>query len=116
MIYYQSLDIEDACTAFGGSCINFISCYSETEYGFISDAFSKVSISIMSGFFAPTIPIQLFIKEESSQVSYVVINLATGEKIVNEGAIITGRNNTPAVKNFVYKMYYKHAPKKGEKR
>jgi beta-barrel assembly-enhancing protease len=116
MIYYQSLDIEDACTAFGGSCINFISCFSETEYGFISDAFSKVSISIMSGFFAPTIPIQLFVKEESSQVSYVVINLVTGEKIVNESAIITGRNNTPAVKNFVYKMYYKHAPKKGEKR
>lgn len=115
MIYYQSLDIEDACTAFGGSCINFISCYTETEYGIFGDMFSKISVSVMSLFFAPPIPIQLFIKEESSHVNYVVINLATGQKIVNKSTVITGRNNSSAVKNFIYKMYYKHAPKKGNK-
>lgn len=114
--YYQSVDIEDACTAFGGNCINFVTSFTETEYPIMSNFVTITAMLGMLTFTIPGLEAHLYLPNQSTTINFVVVNLITGERIVDNKTSIDGRNNAPAIANYLYKMYYKNAPKKGTRK
>jgi Zn-dependent protease with chaperone function len=114
--YYQSVDIEDVCTAFGGNCINFVTTFTENEYPFMSNFVSITSMLGLLTFTIPGLELHLYLPNQNTTANFVIINLITGKKMIDNKTVISGRNNAPALANYLYKMYYQNAPKKGKKK
>lgn len=113
MVYSQSNNIEDACIAFGGTCINFVEVYKENVL------FSKASILLFIPpmyFVMPFIPeifIHIFLRSSTLTVKYTVVNLMTGERMASQTETISGKNNSPALNNVINHFYNVYSPKKG---
>lgn len=114
--YYQSVDIEDACTAFGGNCINFVTTFTEKEYPIMNNFVTITAMLGMLTFTMPGLEAHLYLPNKSTTVNFVIVNLITGERMVDNKTSIDGRNNSPAIANYLYKMYYNNAPKKGNRK
>ncbi len=113
MLFYQSNEIEDACIDFGGTCINFITAYREYADFTFERAFLFVPPMYIIYALAPEMFVHLLFKASYTSVHYALVDLKTGEKIVEKSAYIQGRNNTAAMNVFIYNMFNQYAPKKG---
>ncbi|HPS71085.1 MAG TPA: M48 family metallopeptidase [Bacteroidales bacterium] len=112
MIYYESNHIEDACLEFGGTCINFVNVYSKRSSSIYLLYFWFIPPTYPILLFAPQMFVHSLLPTKDTQTEYVIINLSTGEQIVQKSAYIEGRNNTPAINVFINRMFYNYSPKK----
>lgn len=113
MVFYESNNIEDACIEFGGSCISFINIYSDKTSSFGGYFIFFIPPAYFALPFAPQIFIHSLLRSQDTQAEFILINLTTGEKVVQKTAFIEGKNNTPAISVFINRMFYKYSPKKG---
>jgi len=112
MCYYESNNIEDACLEFGGSCINFINVYTDRQTGVGGLAILFIPPAYLLLPFAPQLFVHSLLKSQDTQIEFILIDLYTGEKMVQKSAFIEGKNNTPAINVFINRMFYNYSPKK----
>lgn len=113
MVYSQSNNIEDACNAFGGTCINFVEVYKENETFNSSTILLFIPPMYFVMPFVPELFVHIFLRSSTITAKYTVVNLMTGERMASQTETINGKNNGPALNNLINHFYNTYSPKKG---